>query len=160
MAVTQPGTPTPARVEASARRARKVAIGAAVAVVLIFTGVALTLHGKTDGGKSIFHAEDQVAMVLLGLLAAGGVLMFTRPRILADASGVRVRNLLGWTELPWEVITAVRFDRGSPWVALDLRDDDVISVMAVQAADKEYAVATVRALRALLVASRQRSGPA
>jgi len=51
---------------------------------------------------------------------------------------------------------AVRFDRGSPWVALDLYDDDVISVMAVQAADKEYALDTVRTLRRLLAASRER----
>jgi hypothetical protein len=85
------------------------------------------------------------------------VLIFTRPRIIADTHGVRVRNLLGWKYFPWAVITAVRFDRGSPWVALDLQDDDVVSVMAVQAADKEYAVDTVRALRALLAASREQA---
>jgi len=97
-------------------------------------------------------------MILLGLLAAGAVLMFTRPRIIADIDGVRVRNLLAWKYFPWSVIAAVRFDRGSPWVALDLYDDDVISVMAVQAADKEYALDTVRTLRRLLAASRERPG--
>jgi Bacterial PH domain len=143
-------------VDAQARKAKKVAYISAALVFVIFTGVAFTLRGKTDSGSSVFHVEDQIAMILLGLLAGAIVLVFTRPRIIADAEGVRVRNLLAWKYFPWPVIAAVRFDRGSPWVALDLQDDDVISVMAVQAADKEYALDTVRALRRLLAASRER----
>jgi hypothetical protein len=144
------------RVDAQARKAKKVAYISATLVVVIFTSVAFTLRGRTDSGRSEFHVEDQIAMIFLGLLAAAAVLMFTRPRIIADADGVRVRNLLAWKYFPWPVIAAVRFDRGSPWVALDLQDDDVISVMAVQAADKEYALDTVRALRRLHAASRER----
>jgi len=145
-------------VDARARKAQKVARISAAGVVIVFTAVAFTLHGKTDSGRSEFHIEDQIAMVLLGLVAAAGILMFTRPRIIADRDGVRVRNLLAWKYFSWDMIAAVRFDRGSPWVALDLHDDDVISVMAVQAADKEYAVETVRTLRRLLAASEQRRG--
>lgn len=137
-------------VRAEARKAKKVAYISAVLVVIIFTAVAFTLHGRTESGRSEFHAEDQISMIFLGLFAAAAVLMFTRPRIIADSDGVRVRNLLAWKYIPWDMIAAVRFDRGSPWVALDLQDDNVISVMAVQAADKEYAVATVRRLRAML----------
>jgi hypothetical protein len=143
-------------VDAQARKAKKVAQISAALVVVIFTGVAFTLRGKTDSGRSEFHVEDQIAMILLGLVAAAAVLMFIRPRIIADSDGVRVRNLLAWKYFPWSVIAAVRFDRGSPWVALDLRNDDVISVMAVQAADKDYALDTVRALRRLLAVSRER----
>jgi Bacterial PH domain len=51
----------------------------------------------------------------------------------------------------------VRFDRGSPWASLELRDDDVVQVMAVQVMDKEYAVDAVRALRHLLAAAQ--TGP-
>lgn len=123
-------------------------------IILVFTIVALLLHGKTESGKSMFRPEDQVAMVLLGLLAAGGMLLFARPTVIADRNGLRIRNLFGWRELPWSVVAAVRFDRGNPWVTLDLADDDVIAVMAVQAADKEYAVTAVRGLRAMLAASR------
>jgi len=148
-------TGLPQSVVAQGQKARKVAYISAGAILVVFVGVALTLRGRTDSGKSYFHPEDQVAMILLGLLCAAAVLMFTRPRIIADRSGVRVRNLLGWVEVPWEIVTAVRFDRGSPWVAIDLADDDVISVMAVQAADKDYAVTAVRGLRALLAASRR-----
>jgi hypothetical protein len=145
-------TTLPQTVIARGQKAQRVAYISAAAIILVFSGVAVTLRGKTESGKSYFHPEDQVAMIILGFLCAIGILWFTRPRIIADAGSVRVRNLLGWVEVPWELVTAVRFDRGSPWVAIDLRDDDVISVMAIQATDKEYAVAAVRGLRALLAA--------
>jgi hypothetical protein len=122
--------------------------------VVIFTVVALLLKGKTDSGKSMFRPEDQVAMIALGLLAAAGILLFARPTVIATRDGLRVRNLLGWRELSWSMVAAVRFDRGNPWVTLDLADDDVIAVMAVQAADKEYAVAAVRGLRAMLAEAK------
>jgi PH (Pleckstrin Homology) domain-containing protein len=144
----------PPIVTARAQKTQRVAYISAVAIVLVFGAVALTLRGKTDSGQSYFHAEDQIAMTFLGFLAAVAILWFTRPRLIANADGVRVRNLLGWIEIPWAIVSAVRFDRGSPWVAIDLKDDDVISVMAIQAADKEYAVTAVRGLRALLAASQ------
>lgn len=150
----------PEVVAARGQRAQKIAYISAALIILVFAGIALTLHGKTDSGESYFHTDDQIAMIILGLVCAVGVLWFTRPRLVADRTGVRVRNLLGWVEVPWEIVTAVRFDRGSPWVAIDLRDDDVISVMAVQAADKDYAVDAVRGLRALLDASRAQATPA
>ncbi|HKD96711.1 MAG TPA: PH domain-containing protein [Micromonosporaceae bacterium] len=140
---------------ASGQKARRVARISAVVVVLVFAGLAFTLRGRTDSGDSYFRPEDQIAMILLGFLAAAGVLWFTRPRVVADTHTVRVRNLLGWVEVPWEIVAAVRFDRGHPWASLELRDDDVISIMAVQAADKEYAIAAVRGLRALLAAHRE-----
>jgi hypothetical protein len=142
----------PPTVIARAQKAQKIAIGSAVGVIGVFTAVAVTLHGKTESGRSYFHTEDQIAMIFLGLLAAVAIMMFTRPRIIADASGVHMRNLLGWIDIPWEIVTAVRFDRGNPWASIDLQDDDVISVMAIQATDKEYAVSAVRGLRALLAA--------
>jgi hypothetical protein len=141
-------------VSARGQKARKIAYASAATVIIVFTLIAITLRGKTDSGKSYFHPEDQVAMIILGFLCAAAIFWFTRPRIVADSGGIRVRNLLGWVEVPWEVVAAVRFDRGSPWVAIDLHDDDVISVMAIQATDKEYAVEAVRGLRALLAESR------
>lgn len=146
----------PETLVAYAHKARKIARMSATLIFVVFAAVAFTLRGKTESGKSFFHTEDQLAMTLLGLLAAAGVLMFTRPRLVANRDGVRVRNLLGWIEIPWEVVTAVRFDRGSPWVTLNLADDDLITVMAVQAADKDYAITTVRTLRAMLSAHRAR----
>jgi hypothetical protein len=87
--------------------------------------------------------------VLIGL----GMLAFTRPRVRADAEGVHVRNVVGGYDLPWSVVRAVRFDRSSPWATLELHDDETVSIHALQAADKEYAVEGVRVLRALHTAA-------
>ncbi len=147
-----------ATVQARPRKATRVARVLAVLVVVLFVLVATALHGATDSGKGVFQTGDQVAMIGLGLLGAGGILLFTRPRVDADERGIRIRNVIGGYDLPWDVVRAVTFPRGAPWVSLELRDDDVVAVMAVQAADKERAVAVVRALRALLAEHQARTG--
>ena len=121
----------------------------AVAVVVIFTAVGTSLRGSTGEGVATFQRGDQTAMIGLGVLLALGILLFTRPRVEADARGVRVRNVIGSYDLPWEVVRAVRFDRGQAWASLELHDDDQVPMVALQAVDKERAVAGVRALRAL-----------
>jgi hypothetical protein len=120
---------------------------AAPVIVVVFTLIAFSLRGSFNETGAAFQTPDQVAMILLGLLAAGGSLLLARPSLEADESGVRVRNLFGTVDLPWGVIRGVRFNRGAPWVTLDLHDDDLVSVLAIQAADKEHAVRAVRALR-------------
>jgi len=127
----------------------------AVAVVVVCTLVSFGLRGSTGDGPGVFEAGDQWAMIGLGVALAIGILMFTRPRVEADGTGIRVRNVIGGYELPWEVVRAVRFGRGAPWASLDLEDDDTVAVMAVQAADKQYAVEAVRTLRALLAEHRR-----
>jgi hypothetical protein len=89
---------------------------------------------------------------------AGAILLFTRPRVIADSRHIEVRNIIGAHDLPWAVVRRIVFERGSPWVSLELADDDTVAVMAVQAADKDHAVAAVRALRALHAASQAPSG--
>jgi Bacterial PH domain len=126
-----------------------------VFVALALLGTALT--GSTGSGTGVFQRSDQIAMIGLGLLAAAGILLFTRPKVTADANGVRIRNVIGGYDLPWQVVRAVRFERGNPWASLELLDDDVVAVMAIQAADKQYAVTGVRALRALLAAHQTRT---
>jgi hypothetical protein len=134
---------------------------AAPVIVVVFTLVATSLHGTFSDNGAVFQTADQVAMIVLGVLAALGCLIFARPWVEADAKSVRVRNLLGYYDLPWEVVRAVTFRRGAPWVILDLADDDVVAVLAVQAADKEHALRAVRGLRALHEASQRRaSAPA
>ncbi|ASW54702.1 PH domain-containing protein [Plantactinospora sp. KBS50] len=130
-------------------RARLVCWISAAAVLIVFTAVATSLHGSTGEGRATFQRGDQLAMVGLGVLAALGILLFTRPRVEADDRGVRVRNIIGAYDLPWDVVKAVRFGRGSPWASLELYDDESVQLLAVQAADKERAVAGVRELRRL-----------
>jgi len=135
------------------RRIRWVAGISAVAVVILFTALSFGLHGATGMGMGRYGRGDQTAMIGLGVLIGLGILAFTRPRVRADADGIKVRNVVGTFDLPWSVVRAVRFDRNSPWASLELHDDDTISLHALQAADKEYAVDGVRALRALHTAA-------
>jgi Bacterial PH domain len=126
----------------------------APAVVALFAVLATALTGSTGEGSAVFQPSDQIAMIGLGVLAAAAILLFTRPKVSADGAGIKIQNVIGGYDLPWEVVRSVRFERGNPWVTLELQDDDVVAVMAIQAADKEYAVAGARTLRALLASHR------
>jgi len=121
----------------------------AVALVGVFTVVSTALEGATGGGAGSFQRGDQVAMIGLGLVAAGVVLLFTRPRVEADGHGIRVHNVLGSHDLSWHVVRAVRFDRAAAWASLELHDDEVVPVLAVQAVDRGHAIDAIRAIRAL-----------
>jgi hypothetical protein len=131
--------------QARPRKARRVAVAAAVALVVVFTVVAALLRRTPTG--VYFRLSDQVAMVLLGLLLAGAVLLFTRPRVRALADGVEVRNVLTTRLVPWDLVLRVSFPDGAPWGRLELPDDEYIAVMAIQAVDGRYAVQAIRALR-------------
>ncbi|MFG3699322.1 PH domain-containing protein [Micromonospora sp. NPDC047620] len=138
------------------RRLRVVCWTSAAVLLVVFSLVATSLTGATGNGYGSFQRGDQIAMVGLGVFGALGFLLFTRPRVEADGRGVRVRNVLGSYELPWEVVRGVRFDRGAPWASLELHDDDLLPMVALQAADKELAVEGVRALRRLHQAHQAR----
>jgi hypothetical protein len=145
--------PAPAPVSAVPRRMRLIcAVTAGVVVVaMVVVGVLLT---SSSTGVVSFHTSDQVAMIVLGLVLGAGILALGRPRIDADAAGVRVRNILGSHQLGWDLIRSVCFDRSSAWATLLLANGDELAVLAVQAADKERAVAAVEGLRELLATYR------
>ncbi len=133
--------------EVRPRKARGVAMAAAVVLTVVFAVVAALLRQTPTG--VYFRLSDQVAMVLVGLLLAGAALLFTRPRVRAGADGVEVRNLLGTRTVPWELVIRVSFPDGAPWARLELPDDEYIAVMAIQSADGRHAVHAIRALRAV-----------
>ncbi|GIF71405.1 hypothetical protein Asi02nite_09230 [Asanoa siamensis] len=134
------------------QRARKVAIGAAIAVVVVFTVVSFGLTGATGDGPAVFQRGDQTAMIGLGIAFAAAILLFLRPRVDADATGIRIRNVIGSYDLPWEVVRAIRFERGVSFASAELHDDDLVTIVALQIVDREYALDGVRALRELLAA--------
>jgi hypothetical protein len=139
-----------AMVEFRPKKIRLVAGIAAGGVVVLFTAISFGLHGSQGFDNSgQFERGDQTAMIGLGILIALGILAFCRPRVTADAAHIKIRNVVGGYDLPWSVVRAVRFDRNSPWATLELTNDEQVSVHALQAADKDYAVDGVRALRAL-----------
>jgi hypothetical protein len=129
---------------------------ALVAVVVVAVGLAVALSLKSNSAGIEFGAADQVAVAGLALLLGAGVLFLGRSRVDADADGIRFRNILLTHELPWDAVRAVAFDRKSSWASLRLRNDDEITLLAVQAADRERAVRAVEGLRVLLAAAEAR----
>ncbi|MBA3339958.1 MAG: PH domain-containing protein [Geodermatophilaceae bacterium] len=137
-------------------RAHKLRIMAWVLAVVIVGGmlvVGLLLKQSNAGGVT-FRTADQLAMIGLGVIIAGGVLILTRPYVRADAAGLVVRNFGGAKHIPWQVVRAVRFSDASPWATLELEDDDALTLLAIQAVDGEAAADATDALRRLLTESR------
>jgi len=96
-------------------------------------------------------------VVVLGIIVAGSLLVWTRARVRAGESGVSVRNGLGDRLIPWSQVLGVSFPPGKRWARLELPDDEYIPLVAIQSADKEAAVAAMRALRELVARYRPAS---
>jgi hypothetical protein len=128
------------------------AYGAAALIVAAHVTVGVLLKIASTG--VIFQTADQVAIALLGVVIAGAVLMFARPRLRAGAPGVAVRNLLGYRLIPWADVVGVSFPVGARWARIDLPDDEYIPVMAIQAVDKDRAVKAMDDVRGLLARYR------
>jgi hypothetical protein len=126
---------------------------AGVVVVAVMVVVAAGLK-ETTNTVVTYRTSDQFAIVGLGLVIAAGLVFLGRSRVDADAAGVRVRNVVVHHELPWQAVRAVRFERTSAWASLVLENGDEVSLLAVQAVDKEHAVRAVEGLRALRAAAR------
>ena len=124
------------------------AYGAAALILAIHVAVGVLLKIASTG--VIFQTADQVAIALLGVVIAGVVLLFARPRLRVGAQGVAVRNLLGYRLIPWSEVVDVSFPRGARWARVDLPDDEYIPVLAIQAVDKHRAVDAMNSVRALL----------
>lgn len=131
------------------RPRRTLVMCSVLAVILLatFVVVAVLLRGSDTG--VIFQPSDQVAMIGIGVLLAAGTMLFAMARVKADADGIEVRNVLLTKRFAWSEVLSVSFPDGASWARLELPDDEYYSVMAVQAVDRERAVAAVRALRRL-----------
>jgi hypothetical protein len=129
-------------------KVRRIAIPVAVALVVIFVVVAVLLKSGSTGVR--FGLSDQVSIAAIGVVLGCAALLFIRPRLVADADGVEVRNVLFGQKVPWSTIRAVSFPDGAPWARLELPHDEYVPVVAIQAADGERAVVAIRELRALL----------
>jgi hypothetical protein len=147
--VTAPPVDTPVVIRP--RRSFVLAWAGAVLVVALFVVIAVLLR-TTDTGV-FFRLADQVAVVVLGLFIAGGLLLLARPRVRADAEGVEVRNIGLARRLSWTEVVRVGFPDGASWARLDLPDYEYLPMMAVQSADGQRAVDAMRRLRALHAAA-------
>lgn len=119
----------------------------AVVVVAALTTAAILLRESETG--VVFRVADQVGMIILGLLIAGGIMLWATPLVRADADGITVRNVLTKRRFSWSEVLSVSFPDGASWARLELPADEYYAVMAIQAVDRDHAVAAVRALRKL-----------
>ncbi|GAB3674938.1 PH domain-containing protein [Angustibacter aerolatus] len=133
------------------RRGRAVAIGIAVASLVVFGGLALVLPATGD-----WSAVDSALLAGFGLLLVAMMWRFATLRADPSPSGLVVRNVLVTTTVRWAQIERVRFGGGDPWVLLDLDDGVELAVMAVQKADGEHGRREAGRLAALVQAGRER----
>jgi Bacterial PH domain len=123
------------------------AYGAAIIIAALHIGVGFLL--KVGSSGVIFQTADQVAIGLLGVVIGCVVLMFARPRLRVGPAGLSVRNLVGDKLIPWSDVVGVAFPVGARWARVDLPDDEYVPLMAIQAVDKDRAVAAMETVRAL-----------
>ncbi len=126
----------------------------AAAFLIAAAHIVVGLLLKIRPSGAIIHTSDQVAIAVLGLVIAGAVLLFARPRLRAGPDGLLVRNLLGEKLVRWSEVVDVSFPPGRRWARIDLPDDEYIPLMAIQAADKERAVDAMDTVRSLLARYR------
>ncbi|MEU1052801.1 PH domain-containing protein [Streptomyces sp. NPDC005876] len=134
-------------------RTRAVLVGAAVAVFVVITVVAMLMERLGPG--------ERLSFVLTALILAGVLLLLARPKVVAEESGVTVVNLTRRRRLEWAEILRVNLRPGDPWVFLDLSDGTSLPALGIQPGiAKQRAVADARALRALAEArSTPDAGP-
>lgn len=145
-------TAAPPAVVVRPRRLLVVSWVGAIVLVVLFAVVAALLPQTPTGVH--FRLADQIAVLMIGLIMAGLMLLVARPRVRADAAGIEVRNILVTRRMAWSEVRRVAFPDGASWARLDLPDDEYLAVLAVQAVDGQRAVEAMRALRALHAASR------
>jgi hypothetical protein len=129
-------------------RTTRIAIWTASIVLVVFIVVAIVMPHANAGAH--FSWKDQVATGVLGVILAGFILVFTRPRLRADTDGVTIRNHWGsYKTIPWDLIVGVEFPDRRRFARLVLPGEETIALLAVQRLDRERSVAVMRGLREL-----------
>jgi Bacterial PH domain len=124
------------------------AYGAAILILAAHVVVGVLLKARSTG--VVFQTADQFAMAGLGVVIAAAVLLFARPRLRVGKNGLAVRNMLGEKLIAWTDVVGVSFPVGARWARVDLPDDEYVPLMAIQAVDKERAVAAMDRVRELV----------
>ncbi|MFD3996518.1 PH domain-containing protein [Streptomyces sp. NPDC058548] len=123
-------------------RTRVVLITMSVAIFAVISVVAVMLERLGPGERASFF--------LTAALLSGGLLLLSRPKVVADDEGVTVVNITRTRRLAWAEILKVNLRPGDPWVFLDLSDGTSLPALGIQPGiAKESAIRDARALRAL-----------
>jgi hypothetical protein len=124
-------------------RTRAVLLTAGVAIFAVITTVAMLLEQLSAG--------ERLSFVFTGALLFGVLLTLSRPKVVADETGVTVVNIASRRHLAWAEIIQVNLRPGDPWVFLNLSDGTSLPALGIQPGiAKEHAIADARTLRALV----------
>jgi hypothetical protein len=119
------------------------------AFTLVVFAVNAAIAHRDNAGADIFF-KDQIGILVVGVIVAGLFVMLTRPRLRADPEAVRLRSFLGgWRTVPWDLIVRVDFPRNVRFARLVLPADETFAIYAIQRLDRDRAVESMAALRAL-----------
>ncbi|NBE55364.1 PH domain-containing protein [Streptomyces boluensis] len=123
-------------------RTRAVLLAVGVAVFAVITTIALLLETLSPG--------ERVSFIFTAALFLGVLVLLSRPKVVADESGVTVVNLASSRTLEWAEIVQVNLRPGDPWVFLNLSDGTSLPAMGIQPGiAKQRAISDARTLRAL-----------
>ncbi len=123
-------------------RTRAVMLTAGAAIFVAITMVAMLLEQLTAG--------ERLSFVFTAALLCGVLLLLSRPKVVADETGVTVVNIASRRHLEWAEILQVNLRPGDPWVFLDLSDGTSLPALGIQPGiAKRRAIEDARALRAL-----------
>ncbi|MFG2992005.1 PH domain-containing protein [Streptomyces sp. NPDC048257] len=137
----QPVTPT-LPVTFRPTRTRVVLLGVGLAMFATITGIALLLENLSPG--------ERISFVFTAVLLSSVLVLLSRPKVVADETGVTVVNLTTTRRLAWAQILRVNLRPGDPWVFLDLSDGTSLPALGIQpGVARQQAIGDARALRAL-----------
>ncbi|MEU5403809.1 PH domain-containing protein [Streptomyces sp. NPDC005963] len=121
---------------------RVVLLTVGAVMFLVITAVAVTLERLSTG--------ERISFVFTALLFLGGLWLLSRPKVVAEESGVTIVNITRVRRLEWAEILRVNLRPGDPWVFLDLSDGTSLPVLGIQPGiARQRAITDARALRAL-----------
>jgi hypothetical protein len=123
-------------------RTRAVLLTAGSAIFVVITTVAMLLEQLSPG--------ERVSFIFTAALLFGVLLLLSRPKVVADETGVTVVNIASKRHLDWAEIVQVNLRPGDPWVFLNLSDGTSLPALGIQPGiAKQRAIEDARALRAL-----------
>lgn len=130
-------------------RTRAVLLTAGAAIFVVLTVISLLIPGLSTG--------ERLSFIVTGALLFGVLALLSRPKVVADETGVTVVNIATSRRLAWAEIVRVNLRPGDAWVFLDLSDGTSLPALGIQPGiAKQRAIDDARALRALADARTSR----
>lgn len=126
----------------------------AVIPISVNLGVICGLAGAGAVSLGVRAAVAAIGLALAALCYA----VQGRPRIVADAAQMQVRNLWGSRTVAWSQVAELTYTGRAPWPHARLETGETVALQALQRWDKEPAVDAAAALRRLLAQHRATSG--